>query len=73
MSTDTKEEILEELTELLSNHDWYYRYSESHSDWTKGRNEGQHMDNLTDRAHNISEEFGKEVSKRIREANPHLK
>lgn len=73
MKTETKDELRKELSELLNDHDWYYRYSESHSDWTKGRNEGQYMDILVERAYDISEEFGDEARQMIRDSNPHLK
>lgn len=70
---DQREAMFDELQRVLDNHDWYYRYSESHAVWTKGRNEGQHIDNLVDRAFNISEEVGQEAQEMVRNSNPHLK
>lgn len=30
---------VEQFTQMLKNHDWYYMYSDDHRYWTKGRQE----------------------------------
>lgn len=39
-------ELLTELNDACSNHDWTYMYSDDHRAWTKGNNESARISSL---------------------------